>query len=291
MKSRISEERCYLCGSYQHITRPGSVRDNSNIEIFECSDCSLVFLSTLDHLSEDHYEQSGMHDDGLFDIDEWLKETKTDDFRRFNFVKEKLTNKNLLDFGCGVGGFLGLAKSVANKVVGVELERRLKKSFKERALNVFPDLTTAQNENDRYNLITAFHVVEHLPNPINILKELALLLEDNGELIIEVPSSEDALLTLYNCKPFQKFTYWSQHLFLFNTKTLTELAKQAGLKVNWLKHIQRYTLSNHLYWLATGKPGGHKEWYFMENDLLNDQYEGQLAALGKTDTIIISLSQ
>ena len=69
-------------------------------------------------------------------------------------------------------------------------------------------------------------------------------------MILEVPNSDDALLTLYESKDFQNFTYWSQHLFLFNTKTMAELIEQTGLKLNGIKHIQRYPLSNHMYWLS-----------------------------------------
>ena len=110
-------------------------------------------------------------------------------------------------------------------------------------------------------------------------------------MIIEVPNSDDALLTLYENNNFQKFTYWSQHLFLFNSKTIAEMIKQAGLKLNWIKHVQRYPLSNHLYWLANGKPSGHKEWSFLNNSRLDQEYEHQLAAIGKTDTIIVGVSK
>jgi hypothetical protein len=110
-------------------------------------------------------------------------------------------------------------------------------------------------------------------------------------MIIEVPNSDDALLTLYENYAFQNFTYWSQHLFLFNAKNMTDLIKQAGLKLNWIKHIQRYPLSNHLYWLSKNKPGGHKKWSFLNNKKLNAEYENQLASIGKTDTIIVGISK
>jgi hypothetical protein len=55
---------------------------------------------------------------------------------------------------------------------------------------------------------------------------LTSLLNEDGEIIIEVPSSEDALLTLYKNASFSKFTYWSQHLFLFNQQTISELVKK-----------------------------------------------------------------
>ena len=47
-----------------------------------------------------------------------------------------------------------------------------------------------------YDLITAFHVVEHLPDPRKVLREMTEHLSDNGMIVIEVSSSEDALLTM-----------------------------------------------------------------------------------------------
>jgi 2-polyprenyl-3-methyl-5-hydroxy-6-metoxy-1,4-benzoquinol methylase len=243
-------------------------------------------LSSTDHIKKEHYEESGMHDDGL-NINNWLKETDKDDERRFQFIKEKITNKNVLDFGCGIGGFLEKAKTVAKTVVGVELERALQPSFKQRLLTVFSDLTSVRGS---YDVITAFHVVEHLKDPTTTLKDLSALLSLGGEIIVEVPNSEDALLTLYNNKSFQNFTYWSQHLYLYNAQTIKELVRKSGLKVNWVKHIQRYSLANHLYWLAKGRPGGHEHFNFIDTVELNKQYESQLAALEITDTIIASIS-
>jgi 2-polyprenyl-3-methyl-5-hydroxy-6-metoxy-1,4-benzoquinol methylase len=279
---------CYLCQSDKHITRPGSVRDNEDVNILECDNCGLVFLSSFGHIKKSHYEDSGMHDREVLDIDKWLKATEEDDKRRYQFVKEKITNKSVLDFGCGIGGFLNLVKNSASKADGVELEKALKSSFKQRKLNVFPNLSLVKS---RYDVITAFHVLEHLEKPKEILKQLSKFLTEGGEMIIEVPNSNDALLTLYENKPFQNFTYWSQHLFLFNEKTMSELVEQAGLRLNWIKHIQRYSLSNHLYWLAKGKPGGHKIWSSMNNNKLDKEYEDQLAYIGKTDTIIVGISK
>ena len=196
-----------------------------------------------------------------------------------------------MDFGCGVGGFLDLAKTSAANVSGIELELSLQKTFNNRGLNVFQNIQAALKDNSKYDLITAFHVIEHLADPISILKNLTELLDVNGWLIIEVPNSNDALLTLYDCQPFQEFTYWSQHLFLFNSNTLANLIKQAGLKLSWIKHVQRYPLSNHLYWLSAGKPGGHEKLNVLNEERLNSEYGSQLAAIGRTDTIIACISK
>jgi len=286
----MCELSCYLCNSKEYTIRSGSVRDNPKIKILECEDCGLVYLSSVNHIDNDHYENSGMHDGESPDINAWLKETATDDERRYQFLKEKLINSRVLDFGCGAGGFLERAQKTATKVAGVELESALQPSFNDRRLSVYSNLQSVIDSGEKYNLISVFHVVEHLSNPITVLKDLAQLLEKDGEIIVEVPSSNDVLLTLYNNVPFQNFTYWSQHLFLFNTATIQMLIKKSGLKVNWTKHIQRYPLSNHLYWLSKGELGGHKKWSFLNSIELNRQYEQQLAAIGMTDTIAIGIS-
>ena len=286
----MKKQSCYLCGSNEYITRQGSVRDKPEIKILECVDCGLVYLSTFKHIETNHYEESGIHNGNEPDIKLWLKETEDDDLRRYHFVKNKISNKNIMDFGCGAGGFLDNAKSLANKAVGVELEKALQPSFKARGLMVYPNVQSAKICGDKWDLITAFHVIEHLSTPREMLIELSELLSADGEIIIEVPNSEDALLVLYENKEFQNFTYWSQHLFLFNENTLNELIKQANLKVKWIKHVQRYPLSNHLYWMSKGAPGGHKIWSHMNNDRLDSEYENMLAANGKTDTITACIS-
>jgi 2-polyprenyl-3-methyl-5-hydroxy-6-metoxy-1,4-benzoquinol methylase len=284
------QNQCYLCNGTNFKKRPGSVRDNNKLKVLECKNCGLIFLSSFSHIISNHYKRSGMHGKKKPNINKWLDETYTDDIRRFNFIKEKIVNKSLLDFGCGIGGFLQLVQNskLALSVTGVEQEEALKESFSDRQLNVFSDIMDVSGST-KYDIITAFHVIEHLSDPVSTLTELSKLLKKNGEIIIEVPSSEDALLTLYECDAFSHFTYWSQHLFLFNTKTLIKLVEKTALKVNWLKQIQRYPLSNHLYWLSKGLPGGHDVWGFLDEKSLNKAYEAQLDKIGKTDTIIASI--
>ena len=76
-------------------------------------------------------------------------------------------------------------------------------------------------------------------------------------------------------------------MFLFNPYTLGKLIELAGLKLRWVKQVQRYSLANHLYWLAKGQPGGHTIWdKIIDSPQLNELYAHQLASLGKCDTLI-----
>jgi hypothetical protein len=138
-------------------------------------------------------------------------------------------------------------------------------------------------------LITAFHVIEHLPDPRKTLEKLSGHLKAKGRMVVEVPSSEDVLLTLFDNEAFQEFTYWSQHLFLFNLETLRRLAEQAGLRVVSIQQFQRYGLSNHIHWLSRNIPGGHQRWSFLDTPALTEAYAASLAAIGKCDTLIAYL--
>jgi len=273
---------CYICNSSKFNTLTGTVRDAPEIKILSCKQCGLVSLSQSDHIVPGFYENSGMFGEDIIPIDTWLKETVLDDRRRFEMIKNFLPNKSLLDFGCGSGGFLVLAKELAHYVTGVELETRVREYWSGK-LDIVSDMNSLEKT---YDLITGFHVIEHLKDPREILSNLALLLNPNGRIIVEVPNCDDALITLYNSDAFKNFTYWSQHLYLFNAKTLETLGKQAGLRVVAVEHIQRYPLSNHLYWLSEKKPKGHQIWSFLDTPELKKAYSKALALIGKTDTLI-----
>jgi len=289
----VEDKRCYLCEGTKYNKRPGSVRDRPELEVFECASCGLVCLSSFDHIKDGFYESSEMHGKDTLDIQAWIRETELDDERRFQYLKSVLPNRRLLDFGCGAGGFLLKARELATMVHGVEPESRLKSHFQNHDLTVFQNLSEISLDviEGGYDIITMFHVLEHIPDPRPVLSELSEMLVDDGQIIVEVPNADDALLTLYQCEPFSHFTYWSCHLFLYAAKTLQMLFDQINLKVNYIKQVQRYPVSNHLYWLAKGRPGGHQKWHFLNSPELHAVYEKQLAAIGKCDTILASVSR
>ena len=276
---------CYLCNSTSFIKRNGQVRDAPELQILQCDQCGLVTLSSLEHIQSGFYEASGMHGPQPVPMESWLKDTAWDDQRRIDTLRPLMANIKLLDFGCGAGGFLSKAQAIAGSVAGIELEQRVQDYWQGR-INIHPDVDSAEGD---YDLITAFHVVEHLPDPVAMLRTLARLLAKNGRIVVEVPSSEDALLTLYDSSAFQRFTYWSQHLFLFNADTLGQIADRAGLRIIAIQQYQRYPLSNHLHWLSQGKPGGHQKWAFLDTPELRGAYANALAMIGKSDTLIAHL--
>jgi hypothetical protein len=116
-------------------------------------------------------------------------------------------------------------------------------------------------------------------------------LKEDGTIILEYPNANDALLTLYESDSFADFTYWSCHLMLFNKKTTRLMVDKSKMEVLTIEGIQRYPLSNHLYWLSKNKPGGHEKWSFFNNEELNKTYHLILDEQDKCDTLWVELNK
>ncbi len=126
------------------------------------------------------------------------------------------------------------------------------------------------------DVVTLFHVIEHLYDPSRELARIYELLNPGGLVVIETPNSCDALLTKYKNLNFKNFTYWSYHPMLHSHKSLNLLVTRNKFKILECGGVQRYDLSNHLYWLSNGKPGGHVIWNEMFSDDTIQSYNKDL---------------
>jgi 2-polyprenyl-3-methyl-5-hydroxy-6-metoxy-1,4-benzoquinol methylase len=281
---------CYLCNNDDLSIIHYGVRGNNNINVLKCKKCGLVQLSDFISNTDEYYQDSKMRTNQTLDMKKILVTAAPDDERRYQFSRRMIENKKVLDFGCGAGGYLKRIIDLSSVAYGVELEDIMREHLTNEGIKCFPSIDVAEKElESKVDVITLWHVLEHLEDPIEMLKRLKGLLAENGKIIIEVPNADDALITKYKCKAFEDFTYWECHLFLYTIETLKQIAARAGLECQFITQVQRYPLSNHLYWLSNNKPGGHMEWAGLSDDKLDFEYGRKLASLGIADTIIAIL--
>lgn len=115
-----NNEICDICGSDISLIHKGT-RDNPNIDVYFCPNCHTKQLSKI---KDNDYESGFMNGKKTLSDEEIrnrLESCKSDDSRRANMLKEICENKDLLDFGCGFGGFLSNIKDYCKSVQGVEL--------------------------------------------------------------------------------------------------------------------------------------------------------------------------
>lgn len=207
-----------------------------------------------------------------------------DDYRRAVQFKKNLKNKDILDFGCGWGGFLKNVKNYKS-LSGIELRNECINHIQKNIKKI--EISNNINSFDKkFDIITMFHVLEHIPYQIKTLKLLKSKLKDKGKIIIEVPHAEDFLILQEELKEFKNFTFWSEHLILHTYKSLKSILLKAGFKSVNIQYYQRYNFSNHLGWFLKRKPGGHNFYKEIISDNLNSSYCENLKKLGQTDTLI-----
>jgi len=265
-----------------------STRDIGNLKVLKCTKSGVIVLERAE-TDNTYYEENTHYTNkikGNTKVNNELIVTKPleDDIRRFELYKELIKDSNVLDFGCGRGGFLQLTKQISNKSVGLELNKVNRKFINSIGIECVESLFELSD--DKFDLITLNHVFEHLNDPINILIELQKYLRDSGVIVIEVPHAKDILLETFNLESFKKFTFWSEHLILHTRDSLEFFARSSGLKIQKINGIQRYPLSNHFNWLLNGQPSGQEIYTEINNDIFNKQYEKFLDNIDQTDTLV-----
>jgi SAM-dependent methyltransferase len=169
-----------------------------------------------------------------------------------------------LDVGCGSGGALGVARALGWQVAGVEVdEAAAKKAGRFSARVHAGDLLGAPFAPGEFDCVTAFHVLEHVPDPVAAVRRMLDWLAPRGLLVIEVPNAGGLGAQLFG-------RAWAglelpRHLSHFTPGTLGAVVAQAGGRVVWIWHQAkpRYYLWSLGFWLrdrGLGRLARMAEW-------------------------------
>ncbi len=258
------------------------VRDRDDIAVLRDARTEVIVLSQTEHISHSYYQNRTKKE--IYKGSPSPPCRLEDNIRRLSEFGSYIRNKRWLDFGCGLGGTLDELATEASFAVGLEPNKERASIAISKGHSVIDNL--ADIETGSLDIVTMFHVLEHLTEPLITLAKLRMYLKPGGILLVEVPHSRDVLFTLYDCVPFKKFTFWSEHLVLHTRQSMALVLREAGFEQTEILGLQRYPLANHLYWLAEEKPGGHDVWRFLTNATLDAEYESILTHIDRTDSLI-----
>jgi len=262
------------------------VRDREDISVMRCKKSGVIFTSTSEHMDLSHYSEK--HEFPHYwkedNREKALVDSFEDDSRRKDQFVSLISNKAWLDVGTGAGGVLDLLKPFAERIVAVEPQQRALDTLKKEGYEAYGDI--AEVPFYEFDVITLFHVFEHLTDPLDLLKIAYDKLKVGGKIIIEVPHANDFLFSYLDLEEFKKFTFWSEHLVLHNRGSLTAFLDRANFKNTVISGFQRYNLANHLHWLKEKKPSGHINWSMLATDQLDSAYSSMLQKIDMTDTLI-----
>ena len=147
---------------------------------------------------------------------------------KLNLVNSLQPEKgNILDIGAGTGDFLSVVKENGWNTIGVEPSEKAKAIAKKKGVS-FVD-QTSELENNSLDVITMWHVLEHVPNLDNQIKELKRLLKPNGSLIIAVPNFKS-----FDAKHYGNF--WAAydvpiHFWHFSKSAIKKLFAKEDMKL------------------------------------------------------------
>lgn len=142
-----------------------------------------------------------------------------------------IENGRILDVGCGSGRFLKWLKEHGWDVSGVDLSEKAAQNAAKSGLNIFcGQLQDAGFASRHFDVILINQVLEHVHDPMVVLREANRLLKDGGKLIVGVPNIES-----YESRIFGK--YWSpldipRHLFHFSFPVLAAMLDKTGFWVS-----------------------------------------------------------
>ena len=192
----------------------------------KCKNCHLIYMNPTEKVSKtNEYYSKAKNTHAPTIRESYLRTAKS----QVRLIQKYASGTNLLDIGCAQGFFLFRASEAGYTTKGIEISQDAAAyAIREFGLDVeakpFEELRFAENH---FDVVTLWQVLEHVPYPIMILKEVHRILKPGGLLAVSTPNIEGIPAKILRKR------WWDikrLHVNQFTTKTLTDILQNAGFK-------------------------------------------------------------
>ena len=239
---------CQLCNSTNLHTHPqNDAKSKSPLAISFCNDCSLVQQAEIpsDEELKIYYSHNYRQDykSTYSPKPKYVRRAGMTALDRIKFLESyvPLSNQVLLDIGAGGGEFVYMAQKRGLQSKGIEPNLGYSTFSKEQYGVEVKTSMLSDVQDSSADIVTLFHVFEHMAKPLEVMKKLYSSIKDGGYLFIEVPNIFQADASPHNI-------YFKAHLFYYSKYTLACAASQyfdvvkvedkGNLKVLFKKKVQ-----------------------------------------------------
>ncbi len=231
--------QCPACGETTfspYLTCTDYTVSHETFAIVKCVHCQFAFTNPYPEISKlgNYYKSSAYVSHSsqpttLIDHIYVLARTQTLKWKT-KLIKKHITAPSLalLDYGCGTGDFLTHSKSVGWKVTGVEPSTSAREIASAKSGQIiYPAIELLPNTT--FDVITLWHVLEHVPNLNELIEALAQKLNQTGTIFIAVPNHNS-----WDARHYK--TTWAaydvpRHLWHFRRQDIQKIMQAHSLKV------------------------------------------------------------
>lgn len=196
---------------------------------FRCSDCQHVRL-----VPGPNAQELKRHYNSAYQVPrEAYFHTMNQEFPALRHALEQLTpGRKMLEIGCSYGGMLARFAAVGWKVDGVELDKRAVEIAR-KSLGLSVHAGTLREVADKlsppYDVITAYHVIEHVPDPAAFLSQIRALSASDGILVLRLPNASSLAARLTG--GWWEWFIAPEHINVFSSKSISLLLNEKGFTV------------------------------------------------------------
>jgi len=231
----INNNKCILCES----TNFKKIFTHQNSKILRCLECNFIFQRPLPTETQlkDMYQEEALLDNPYFD---GLKKNYDQNNpavlvykKELKFLADIIKPGKVLDIGCAYGVFLDIARNFGWQPYGIEISEKMADYARSQFNLPVIQGTIAETsyENNFFQLITLWDVIEHLSDPLGVLEKCYKALEKYGLILIFTININSLIAKLAHLSSKAKtFLYDCQHINFFSYDTLSALLRKVGFK-------------------------------------------------------------